>query len=275
MEENPLQSYYRQPKIYISLPSKGIYNKLGSIKGDATHVPVYGMTGMDEIMMRTPEALLSGNTTVSLIQSCVPAIVDGWEVSSLDADLLLVAIRIASSGETLPIVHTCSNPECQKENDYDVSLTNVIDHYNSCTYNNTILLDSLTIKLQPLTYRETTDFSLVNFSLQQRMAEAAKLTGDERKEQIEILFKELGQLQYDIYVASIESIDTGEKVVSEKKFIRSWIENCDKSVFLILRKHFNDNKDQWKIPTVKVKCECGTEANLSVDLDQSSFFVTA
>ena len=227
-------------------------------------------------MMRTPDALLSGETTVSLFESCVPSIVDGWEVTTLDTDLLLVAIRIASNGEFLAVTHVCSNPECQKENDYDISLTNVIDHFNNCTYNNTIKLKDLTIKIQPLTYRQSTDFSLVNYDLQQQMSVAIKIENEqERKVAVTTLFKELGKLQNDIYTASIESIDTGTTVVTEKKYIKDWISNCDKIVFAQLKEHFNSNKEIWRIPTVKVQCDCGTSANLSVDLDQSSFFVTA
>lgn len=276
MEENPLQSHFRQPKIYISLPSKGIYNKLGTIKGDPTHIPVYGMTGMDEIMMRTPDALLSGETTVSLYESCVPSIVDGWEVTTLDTDLLLVAIRIASNGEFLPVTHVCSNPECKTENEYDVSLTKVIDHFNNCKYNNTVKINELSVKIQPLTYRESTKFSLTNFELQQQMSAATKLEGEEQKTVVADLFKQLGQLQNDIYTACVESVDTGTTVVTEKNFIKDWIVNCDKDVFAVLREHFNSIKETWRIPTVKVKCdECGTEVNLSIDLDQSSFFVKA
>ena len=70
MTQNPLQKFFRQPKIYISLPSKGIFNKLGSIQGDFSNLPVYGMTGMDEILMKTPDALLSGETTARIFESC-------------------------------------------------------------------------------------------------------------------------------------------------------------------------------------------------------------
>ena len=67
MAGNPLQKYFRQPKVFIKLPSGGIYSKPGTIQGDAGNVPVYGMTGMDEIIVRTPDALLSGESTATVI----------------------------------------------------------------------------------------------------------------------------------------------------------------------------------------------------------------
>ena len=66
MAVNPLQKYFRQPKIYIKFPSGGIFNKPGTIQGDVTNTPVYGMTGMDEIIVKTPDALLSGESTAQV-----------------------------------------------------------------------------------------------------------------------------------------------------------------------------------------------------------------
>jgi hypothetical protein len=275
MANNPLQQFYRQPKIYIPLPSKGIYNKLGSISGDPTHLSIYSMTGMDEILMKTPDALLAGESTAKLFESCCPGIKDGWEVTSLDTDLLLVAIRIATFGNVLEITHRC--PQCGSQNDYDVDLGTVIDHFATCNFENTVETHGLIIKLQPLTYKQSTNFSLVNFKLQQRLA-ASDSDADDHKSTVSQLFIELGVLQTEIYSASIESIDTGTAVVTESHFIREWIENCDRDIINELRTQFNKNKDIWKIPEVDVVCSganCKYESKLSIDLDQSSFFAPA
>lgn len=274
MAQNPLQQYYRQPKIYIPLPSGGIYNKLGSLSGDATHMPIYSMTGMDEIIVKTPDALVSGKSTVSIIESCCPNVKDGWEVTSLDTDLLLVAIRIATFGNILEITNSCDN--CGHENDYDVDLTTVVNHFAQCTYDNVINYNNLIIKLQPLTYKQTTDFSIRNMRLQQQLAAAADRSEDEQKHLIGDLFKDLGTLQNDIYAASIESVDTGTVVVTESNFIYEWLVNCDKDIFDKIRDQFNKNKEIWRVPDVKVKCtNCGHSTALSIDLDQSNFFAAA
>ena len=77
MSNNPLQQYFRQPKVFITLPSHGVYNKPGTITGSFENMPIFGMTGMDEILLKTPDALLTGESTVKVIQSCCPNIVDG------------------------------------------------------------------------------------------------------------------------------------------------------------------------------------------------------
>jgi len=273
MAQNPLQEFYRQPKIFVSLPSKGIYNQLGTFTGDPTHMPIFGMTGMDDIIMKTPDALLSGDSSVKLIESCCPSIKDGWAVTTLDVDLLLTAIRIATHGNVLEVVHTC--PKCKTENDYDIDLGTVIDHFSSCIYNNTIEVGTLTIKLQPLNYKQTTEFSLRNFKMQQQLAATPIEPAEKYKEVVHDLFMELGKMQNEVYSASIESIDTGKIVVTESNFISEWLQNCDKQMFNIIKAHLDQTKSDWKIPAVKVICsnlDCNHESSISVDLDQSNFF---
>ena len=94
---NPLASYFRQAKLYTPLPSKGRFYEEGSIDWPATgEIAVFPMTAKDEMAMRTPDALLNGQSTVEVIKSCVPAIRDPWEIPSLDMDVLLISIRMAS-----------------------------------------------------------------------------------------------------------------------------------------------------------------------------------
>lgn len=274
MGTNPLQKYCRQPKIFVSLPTAGMYNKVGTLTGDVTHMPIYSMTGMDEIVIKTPDALLSGESTVSIIESCCSTIKDGWEVTSLDVDLLLTAIRIATYGNVLEVIQVC--PNCGQENDYDIDLGTVVDHFAQCKYNNTVAYDDLIIKLQPLTYRQSTEFSMRNFRLQQQLSAAASESEENQKRIIADLFKQLGVMQNDIYSASIDSVDTGSVVVTERRYIQEWLENCDRNVFEKIKETFDANKEAWKIPEVGVKCTaCDHDSTVSIELDQSNFFAAA
>lgn len=275
MSQNPLQQFFRQPKIYIDLPSKGIYSPPGTIQGDVEKLPVYGMTGMDEILIRTPDALLSGETTAKVIESCVPAIKNAWDMSNLDIDLVLAAIRIATYGHTMTVTHVC--PKCSAENDYELDLMKVIEHYSQCQFDNQVIVGNLKITLRPLTYKQVTTHSLTNFQLQKRIISAETIENEEEKsKELATLFRDLGELQNEIYTDGIESIDTGSVIVVERPFIREWVLNSESSVFDAIKKVINANKRTWEPPTHSVKCEsCGEEGAISVDLDPSSFFVTA
>jgi hypothetical protein len=275
MAQNPLQQYFRQPRIFISLPSHGIYNAPGTINGDVDRIPVFGMTGMDEILMKTPDALLSGDSTAKVINSCCPAITDPWDLSNLDTDLVLTAIRIATYGNTMTVTKICG--ECQTENEYDLDLNKLIDHYTTCSYDNKVVLKDLTIKIRPLNYKVSTDFAIRNFQLQQQLSQLDDLKDEtERKTLLNELFQKLSTLQNEIFVAGIESVDTGKVVVTEREFIAEWVANCDSSVIDSLKQHIQKNQDTWADVKHNVVCEnCGATSAISVDMDQSSFFVRA
>jgi hypothetical protein len=275
MAQNPLQQFFRQPKIYVGLPSQGIYNKPGTITGDPTRIPVFGMTGMDEIIMKTPDALLSGESTARVIGSCCPAITDPWDVSLLDVDLLLTAIRIATFGNELSVTSICK--ECGTENSYDINLNAIIDYFSNCKYENTIVMQELTVVTRPLTYKQSSNFSIKNFETQQKLKQLVSMEDEhERKIAMDSLFAEVAGLRNEVLTLAIESVSTGSAVVTERQFIREWLDNADTAVVQVIFDHVEANKDRWATPKQHVKCtNCEHEQDLVVDLDQSNFFAKA
>lgn len=275
MVNNPLSQFFRQPKIYISLPSRGIYNNLGTLQGDPLSLPVFGMTGMDEILLKTPDALMTGESTVKVIESCCPSIKSAWDVSTLDTNLILIAIRIATFGDELKVGQVCS--KCKTENEYDIKLTSLIDHYASFKYDNKLVLKDLTIMIRPLTYQESTAFSIKNFELQQKISQIDSIaTQADRNALISQLFEDLSFLQRDLFMQSIESINVNGQLVTEREFITEWLNNCDQSYYDNIKKHLNMTKDSMQIPPYVVQCsECGSENKVTIDLDESSFFEKA
>jgi transcription elongation factor Elf1 len=275
MAQNPLQKYFRQPKIFISLPSKGVYNTPGVIQGDASNLPVYGMTGMDEIIMKTPDALLTGDSVVKVIESCCPSIKDAWQLSNLDTDLVLAAIRIATFGNTMGVIHTC--PKCGHENSYDIELAQIIDHFSRCEYESKVVVNDLIVKLQPLNYKQVSDFALKNYAMQKTLQQSGSIEDElERQQVIADLYKQLGVLRNEIFAAGIDSIDIPGSSVSERVYIIEWLDNADKSTFDAIKKVIDRNNETWKTPAMPVKCEeCESENLLRVELDQASFFDNA
>lgn len=275
MTNNPLQQYFRQPKVFITLPSHGVYNQKDTFSGPVENMPIFGMTGMDEILLKTPDALLTGESTVKVIQSCCPNIKNAWDVSNLDIDALLVAIRIATAGNVLHVIQPCA--KCGAENEYDVDISKFLDHFSTCAFNPTVVIDELTIKLQPLNYKMVTGFNLENFSLQKRLMQALNIESEEEKQQLLAdIYKDLGLLQNKIFLSSISQIETPDGIVTDRNFISDWIFNTEKSVINQLKLHIDKNNDTWRIPETPVKCDsCGAEDKLRVDLDQSNFFASA
>ena len=275
MANNPLKKYFRQPKIYIKLPSKGVYSSPGSLNGDPTNVAVFGMTGMDEILMKTPDALLTGEATIKVIESCCPTIQDGWELCLLDLDPLLTAIRIATQGNTMSVTHQCT--ACNAVNDYDIELGTIVEHYNKCEYDNKIVLKDLSIKIQPLTYKQWTVFQMQNFQLQRQLKQIMEMTDEQQQGKlVNELYTLLTDIQKQAIFLQIASVDTGNQIVEEREFIVEWLDNCDKDIFDAVKNKIEENRVAWEIPKIAAACDsCKAENQIAITMDQTSFFVKA
>jgi hypothetical protein len=137
------------------LPSKGKFYPAGALDVSANEeYPVYAMTAKDELMFKTPDALLSGQSTVEIIKSCFPAILDPWKMPSIDLDFALIAIRIATYGSMMDIGTNC--PHCNAENDYQVDLSQWIQIFANFNYEETVDANPLLIEVRPYTYQEVT-----------------------------------------------------------------------------------------------------------------------
>lgn len=270
---NPLQQYFRQPKIYISLPSKGLYYPPGCFQGDYNQVPIMSMTGMDEIIMKTPDALFNGEAAIKVIESCCPYIKNAKNMPSIDVDTLLVAIRVATFGKILNVIKNCNH--CNHENEYELDLENVVNHFTGLKFVNDIRIDdTLSINVRPLTYEQANYFSLENFKLQKTMAQTPNIKDEEEKIQIvNQVFTDVSELQLTLYLASIESVKTGSQTVTDQQFILEWLKNMERDTYNVIKEKLEENKRKWDYPEQSVKCgNCGGDNTVAPILDQTNFF---
>jgi hypothetical protein len=274
MAANPLQQYFRQPKIYVSLPSQGIFNAPGTINGDPSQLAVSAMTGMDEVIIKTPDALFTGEASVKVIESCCPSIKNAWELSTLDTDLMFVAIRIATYGNNMTVLNACV--KCDTPTEYELNLNTVIEHFSKCTFENTVHLKDLVVKIKPLTYKQQTDYNLQVYELQKKVRQTTDIVDPvEQQNELNRLWEELATLQLALNITSIDSVQTPDQTVTERSFIEEWLANSEKETTQKIAEVINTNKTNWSIPTYPVVCgnlECKHETNLVIELDNSNFF---
>ena len=139
---NPLQKYFRQPKIYLSLPSKGHWYPEGAIEmTENGELPVYAMTAKDELAFKTPDALLNGQSVVDVVKSCVPNIKDPWLMPSIDVDAILIAIRIATYGEKMEIETRVPTAATMRK--FDLDLRMLLDKYQGIEYDNLVEINGM------------------------------------------------------------------------------------------------------------------------------------
>ena len=280
MEQNPLRKYFRQPKVFITLPSKGKYYPTDALSVPETgEYPVYAMTAKDELSMKTPDALLNGQATVDMIKSCVPSIVNPWHMPSIDLDAVLVAIRIATYGDILEI--TTKVPGTGEDRKFDVDLRQILNKMVTVEYEDNITVENMKVLLRPLTYKEFTDASLKTFEEQRifSIVNNEEIPDTEKLTKFNVSFKKLTDLTVTTLSRSIVSISIGDDVVSNIAHIDEFINNADKNFYTSITDHLDIQKSKFQVAPMPVKSSdediaAGAPATWEVPItfDQSNFF---
>jgi hypothetical protein len=277
---NPLIKHFRQPAIHLTLPSGGKYWEQGSLNLNLSgQLAIYPMTTRDEIAIRTPDALLNGESIVSLIQSCCPEIVDAWKAPTIDVDALLIAIRIASYGQNMDIDTLCPSDGCKHENTHALDLSVILDGVRAPNYNQTIDTHGLKIKLRPLSYYESNKVNLLAFE-EQRILQVVSNDDMDEEEKVEKFnqhMKKMVDINLNLLSAGTEYIETEDgQQVSNQDFINEFYNNCDNKIIREVRKRFDEISEMTKLPNPRVRCEeCSLEYPVEVKFDYARFFATA
>lgn len=272
---NPLNRYFRQPAIYFKLPSQGKFWPDGALTMPPNgELPVLPMTARDEIVMRTPDALLNGAGVIDIIQSCCPSIKDAWAMPSIDVDATLIAIRIASYGPEMEIAATC--PQCGETNEFAVPLGPLLDHIVAPNYNKKLAVNNLEICFKPQQYFEANKLDMIRFQEDQilKLIADKDLTESERKAQFDEQLKRLADLNIERIAASIASVTTqdGEIVVSSE-FIIEFLTNSGSEVIKRIRNSIADLAKEAEMKAHDATCsECSHSYKVALEFNQSNFF---
>jgi T4 bacteriophage base plate protein len=277
ISNNPLKQFFRQPAIYLRLPSNGDFWPTNAINlPENREIPVYPMTAIDEITYRTPDALFNGQATVNVIQSCVPAIQDAWCVPAVDLNAILVAIRIASFGHEMEIATAC--PGCGDEAEYGLDLRTVLDRQRSPDYSKTLDHGDLEIMFRSMSYRQQSETNNRQFEEQRvlQMLPTSDMSDEEKKQQLTQVMKTITEITVDVIKHSIAAIRTPNGMVTDSNHISEFLINCDRQLFSIIRDHIIELKTGTELAPLTVKCaSCEHEYQQPLTLDMTSFFAPA
>lgn len=287
-QPNPLAKYFRNPVIFLSLPSKGRWWPEGAIDIPVTgEIPILAMTANDEIMLKTPDALLNGAGVVSIIQSCCPSIVDAWKTPSIDVDALIIAIRIASFGHDMEFTVKC--PKCGEEHEYSTDLRTMLAQQTCPDFDTPISINGLKIFLKPQPYFSVNKTNSIEFEEQQILKAISQegVDPDVKVAEFNKHLKRLLDLNLVNLVSSIDRIVMEDGVeVTDPAFITEYFTNAPGEVNKTVLARLNEIAASTKINQVKVQCasshesedgeiiECGTVIDVDLTFDFSAFFVT-
>ena len=278
---NPLKHYFRQPKIYLRLPSSGNFYPEGALeKTETGELPVYAMTAKDELIFKTPDALLNGQATVEVIKSCVPNIKDPWNIPSVDLDAILVAIRMATYGDKLDIDVTI--PGIDEERTYELDLRMVLDSLLENAFDSEIVVDdSMTVFIRPLTYKEFTQTALKTLEEQRifNIVNDDTISEEKKLELFSLSFRKLTDININIVTKSIYKIVIPNVEVTDPVHIAEFINNADKQFYGKILEHFDIQKNKFTIKPFVLNISeedqaAGAPATIEIPitLDQSNFF---
>lgn len=274
MSNNPLKQYFRQPAIYVCLPSHGKFYPPGAINMPATgELPIYPMTAIDEITYRTPDALFNGQATVSVLQSCVPDITDPWSTPSMDVDTLLVSIRIASYGHDMDFGTKC--PKCSHECEHTVDLRSILDRMQSPDYNKSLKSGDMEIFFKPMSYKNINDNNALQYENQKllQLLPDSEVPENEKILALSAALKRITDITVKALGQSIAAIKTPQALVSETEYLEELLKNCDRELFNRIRDHIVDLKSQAEMPPLTLTCpECHNQYEQAITLDMTSFF---
>jgi T4 bacteriophage base plate protein len=274
MQNNPLRQFFRRPSVYFKLPSGGKDYEPGTLDiPENGELPVYPMTAIDEISVRTPDALFNGSALVDLIKSCVPNIKDPWKLNSNDLDAVLIAIRAAGGNQTLEIETTC--PKCENVATFGLNLVSVLSTLKYGDYDTVLEVNDIKLKFRPLTYKEMNEASNMQFNVQKQYATIESIEDVEEKTKATYDgLKQITELTMSILSKTIEYIETPNSRVDNKEFILDFLHNCDGSIFVAIRDHNAKLKMTTELKPLDIKCaNCSHEYQQPYVLNPADFFV--
>lgn len=273
IQNNPLKQYFRRPSIYLKLPSGGKMYAPGIVNiPESGELAVYPMTAIDEISSKTPDALYNGTAMADIIKSCVPDIKDPWSINSIDLDAILIAIRSAAGGNDMSISSEC--PSCKEIADYAVNLVGILSQLKSADYDTELVLNDLSIKFRPLTYKEMNEAGTGQLEAQRIFMMLDKEENESiRAEKTQEALKFITEITMRILSQTITHIKTPSAFVEEKEYILDFLKNCDKDTYIAIRDHNANLKAQTEIKPLKIKCiHCQNEYDQPFTLNTSDFF---
>ena len=279
---NPLAMFMRQPKIYISLPSKGEYWAPGSLEISETgQYPVFSMTARDELLLKIPDALMNGQAVVDVIQNCIPNIKNAWSVPNIDLDIILIAIRLATYGENMETPLKFGDITL----DYTVDLRRVMDSLMSQIGWDPVVAISneMTVFVKPMIYKDITKIALQTFETQKIMqvVNNDKMSDEEKIKIFQESFKKLSDSTVASVADSISRIDTVNGSTDDSTFINEFLANIDKDVFSKIQNHLEKMRDRNNVKPMQVEVTdemreqgiTGETIDVPLTFDASTFFV--
>ena len=282
MNENPLKQYYRQPALYLKLPTLGMWYDPSDVKlTDEKEVAIYGLSAIDDIMLNTPDAMLNGQALENVVKNCVPSVSSVKHLLVPDLEAIFLGMKIATNSGKYEIERKC--PKCGTENNFEVNCNSLLDTMSYIEDSDTVLeFDrDLIVKVKPYSFEMRQLFMQHQFE-EDRVLKAIdnKNTNIDDLEKAHILaesVKKLANITFKLVSLSIVSIHLIKQnvTVTDQTQIAEWLVNIGKNQADAVIKAVNALNVVGPNRTVNPICtnpECNHTWSENLNFDPVSFF---
>jgi len=191
----------------------------------------------------------------------------------------LIAIRMATYGTSMSV--TARVPGTDIDKDFEISLQTALDSLMSARYNDTVLVNNMEIKTQPLNYSQFTKMAIKSFE-EQRISETVRnqdMPEEEKVARFQQSLTKLTDLNVSMVTDTIHSITVDGETVSNRQHIKEFIENADKQFYQSLLNHLEAQRNAFVIQPMKitatedeVKAGAPKTYDLPIQFDTANFF---
>jgi len=269
--QNPLLRTLRLPGETVTLPSKALFYANGEVAPNVVatggEIYVQPMTSYEEILMKTPDLLFTGQAIVQTFANCIPQIYNPLELLAADVDFLLIVLRKISLGAQLAITyhHNCENAATH---DYMIDIAQFVrqaKYVDPSTVLNSFvhtLPNGQEVHLRPFRLKNVLELSQLAVN-EPHGADVSSM------EEIDFVTRLLtaGTLPTIEYV-----IADGERV-DDPQFVEEWIKALP-GLWLKELATVIESANKWGVdPAAPIVCkDCGVELSVQIPLNPQNFF---
>ena len=259
-EFNPLLERVTLPGSTFQLPSRGLFYKNRELSPDVQmgEVHIHAMSAYDEILMKTPDTLFSGEAVNIVFKRCIPQILKPFELLAKDVDFLLVCLRQITYGNELELTY---NHYCKDDSKAQSYIINI----------NEFLTKS--VKIDPTLVGTTYNQKLKNGQVVHfrptRFKDIIKMYQDSDPTK-----KHTPEEDLDMTVFAIKSVIEGVDEITNDDLIDQWIRKIPAGWLGELSNIIEKTGNFGPEFKYKTKCkECGEEIMIESPINPVNFFL--
>lgn len=272
---NPLLKYYRQPGITCRLPSDGRFQDPDNVRFTSSgEISVLPMRAADEMLLKSPDALMSGMAIEKVIKSCVPDVKDPQQLPTPDVDTLLLAIRTATYGPEMSVDSQC--PECGTDNSYTFDVNAILGTVTPLDTEYPVRLSSeIIVYLRPFNFKNSTQASLVAFQEARKvqLVDTDQFTDEEKQRQLNQSFERINTMNVQMVADCVESVVVPEGAITNREHISAFIHNIEQKWVATIEQNLKAINNAGINKSHMINCtNCKHEWETTVEFDPANFF---